>query len=190
MVDSDLSVWLIECNTNPCLNESSIFLRDLLPRMIDDTLRLTVDKEFASPNQEKMRILMDLTDNNFVRCQQNNSKRNTFISRKLTSIEGAADDQFNPQEVQDLAIQTNLRCLKEKQSVFKLDGYSDSENLWQKLMAVETGKTKLNPNIGVNQRVIRAKNMVYISPYSNEASLTDYQSYKYFFNSGNNGISR
>lgn len=49
MVDADLTVWLIECNTNPCLDESSGILRRLIPRMIDDAFRLTIDREFPSP---------------------------------------------------------------------------------------------------------------------------------------------
>jgi hypothetical protein len=34
MVDADLKVWLIEVNTNPCLEESSPILEELLPRML------------------------------------------------------------------------------------------------------------------------------------------------------------
>lgn len=46
MFDADLNVWLIEVNTNPCLEESSKLLETLLPRMIDDMLKLTIDKIF------------------------------------------------------------------------------------------------------------------------------------------------
>jgi len=58
MIDSDLKVWLIEVNTNPCLEESSPILEELLPRMlgkimffrflfyIDDALKLTLDVLF------------------------------------------------------------------------------------------------------------------------------------------------
>ena len=34
IIDEDCKVWLIEANTNPCLEESSALLRVLLPRMI------------------------------------------------------------------------------------------------------------------------------------------------------------
>lgn len=44
MLDSDLNCWLIEVNTNPCLEESSPLLGSLLPRMIDDLFKLTIDK--------------------------------------------------------------------------------------------------------------------------------------------------
>ena len=47
MVDEDLNVWLIECNTNPSLDESSEYLRKLLHRMAEDMCKLTVDAEFS-----------------------------------------------------------------------------------------------------------------------------------------------
>jgi len=43
ILDADFNTWLIEVNTNPCLEESSQLLRDMLPRMIEDMLKLTID---------------------------------------------------------------------------------------------------------------------------------------------------
>eukprot|EP00356_Strombidium_inclinatum_P000414 CAMPEP_0170512188 /NCGR_PEP_ID=MMETSP0208-20121228/66713_1 /TAXON_ID=197538 /ORGANISM="Strombidium inclinatum, Strain S3" /LENGTH=113 /DNA_ID=CAMNT_0010795797 /DNA_START=1908 /DNA_END=2246 /DNA_ORIENTATION=+ len=43
MIDQSLRPWLIEVNTNPCLEETSRLLRDLLPRMLDDAFKLSVD---------------------------------------------------------------------------------------------------------------------------------------------------
>lgn len=43
ILDSDLNVFLIECNTNPCIEESSKILKVLLPRMLDDMFKLTID---------------------------------------------------------------------------------------------------------------------------------------------------
>lgn len=43
MIDADLNSWLIEVNTNPCLEETSKMLKDILPRMIDDAFKLTID---------------------------------------------------------------------------------------------------------------------------------------------------
>ena len=46
MIDCNFKVWLIEVNTNPCLEESSLILENLLPRMLDDTFKLTIDQIF------------------------------------------------------------------------------------------------------------------------------------------------
>lgn len=43
ILDQDFNQFLIEVNTNPCLEESSNLLKMLLPRMIEDMLKLTVD---------------------------------------------------------------------------------------------------------------------------------------------------
>jgi hypothetical protein len=51
MLDSDLNCWLIETNTNPCIEESSKLLEMLLPRMIDDMFKLTIDKVFSKPSK-------------------------------------------------------------------------------------------------------------------------------------------
>jgi hypothetical protein len=49
MLDADFNSWLIEVNTNPCLEESSKLLESLIPRMVDDLFKLTIDKVFATP---------------------------------------------------------------------------------------------------------------------------------------------
>ena len=46
MLDCDFIPFLLEVNTNPGLEESSPLIKMLVPRMIDDALRLTLDKEF------------------------------------------------------------------------------------------------------------------------------------------------
>ena len=38
-------------NTNPCLEESSLLLENLLPRMIDDTFKLTIDEIFKGSQE-------------------------------------------------------------------------------------------------------------------------------------------
>jgi hypothetical protein len=46
ILDEDFNVWLIEVNTNPCIEESSELLKVLLPRMIEDLLKITIDRLF------------------------------------------------------------------------------------------------------------------------------------------------
>ena len=87
IVDSSFKTWLIEVNTNPCLEESSKILKSYIPRMIDDALKLTVDTVFkkkapASSEAEKP---------------------------TLEKVEASKDSEW----------------------AFPVDGYSDSENMWE-----------------------------------------------------------
>ena len=43
MLDEQNKPWLIEVNTNPCLEESSGLLKQLIPRLLDDAFKLTLD---------------------------------------------------------------------------------------------------------------------------------------------------
>ncbi len=43
ILDEDFNIFLIEVNTNPCIEESSNILKMLIPRMLEDMLKLTVD---------------------------------------------------------------------------------------------------------------------------------------------------
>ena len=49
ILDSCFNTWLIEANTNPCLEESSSILEMLLPRMLNDAFKLTVDLTTKTP---------------------------------------------------------------------------------------------------------------------------------------------
>lgn len=48
ILDEDFNIWLIEVNTNPCLEESSELLKIYLPRLVNDMLKLTVDQVYSS----------------------------------------------------------------------------------------------------------------------------------------------
>ncbi len=53
ILDHILKLWLIEVNTNPCLEESSPLLEMLIPRMVDDAFKLTLDK-LCPPKNESL----------------------------------------------------------------------------------------------------------------------------------------
>lgn len=52
IIDEDLNTWLIEINTNPCLEESNKLLKHLIPRMIDDLFNVTMDPLFYPSDQK------------------------------------------------------------------------------------------------------------------------------------------
>ena len=59
IIDRNLDVFLLEVNTNPGLEESSPLIKTLLPRMIDDALRLTIDDLYEtnySPEVDKYKV--------------------------------------------------------------------------------------------------------------------------------------
>lgn len=49
MIDENFKVFLIEVNTNPCLELSSPLLARLIPSMLENALRLAVDPIFPPP---------------------------------------------------------------------------------------------------------------------------------------------
>ena len=67
MIDEDLNVWLIEVNTNPCLELSSPYLSRLIPAMIENALKIAVDPIFPPPPVpiNKKQYLPDAIDNRF-----------------------------------------------------------------------------------------------------------------------------
>jgi Tubulin-tyrosine ligase family len=53
MIDTAGGVWLIEVNTNPCIELASPLLEGLIPRMLDDAFELTVDTMCPPLNTQK-----------------------------------------------------------------------------------------------------------------------------------------
>jgi hypothetical protein len=49
MIDANLDVWLIEINSNPCLELSCPLLASLIPKMVENALELTLDAMFPPP---------------------------------------------------------------------------------------------------------------------------------------------
>lgn len=46
MIDYNDALWLIEVNTNPCIELSSALISKIVPRMLDDAFKLIIDPIF------------------------------------------------------------------------------------------------------------------------------------------------
>lgn len=53
MIDEDFQVWLIEANTNPCLETGCAFLSRIIPACLENTLCLVLDPLFPPPQESK-----------------------------------------------------------------------------------------------------------------------------------------
>ena len=49
MIDDSYKVWLIEVNTNPCLELSCPLLSRIIPNMLENAFRITLDPLFPPP---------------------------------------------------------------------------------------------------------------------------------------------
>jgi len=67
MIDDTFRPWLIEVNTNPCLELSSPYLARLIPTMIEHALKIAVDPIFPPPPvpPQKRHQIPDAQDNHF-----------------------------------------------------------------------------------------------------------------------------
>lgn len=52
MLDEDLKVYLIECNTNPCLELSCPLLARIIPAMLDSAFKIALDPLFPLPQEQ------------------------------------------------------------------------------------------------------------------------------------------
>jgi hypothetical protein len=52
-MDEEFNMWLIEVNTNPCLEESSRMLKHYLRRMVNDLVNIEIDPKFPRPKGPK-----------------------------------------------------------------------------------------------------------------------------------------
>ncbi|OMJ82584.1 hypothetical protein SteCoe_16698 [Stentor coeruleus] len=65
IIDSLFKPWLIEVNTNPCIELSSPLLEQIIPRMLDDALELTIDTVFPTEKtQLKTSMVLNLPQGN------------------------------------------------------------------------------------------------------------------------------
>ena len=86
MIDSEFKPWLIEINTNPCLELASPHLRIIIPSMIENAFKIVLDSVFPAPfgqSQEYVQV------NRFeLIFHQEKEGRNLIESVSKISIEG------------------------------------------------------------------------------------------------------
>ena len=67
IVDANFKPWLLEVNTNPCLEITSPLLQTMIPNLLDNVFKLSVDPLFPAtmyPDKEHEHILANKIDEN------------------------------------------------------------------------------------------------------------------------------
>jgi len=118
MLDENFNIFLIEINTNPGFEESSPWIKIIVPRMIDDALRLTLDKLFEpeydfSLNYKKPEDLEHLET--FFNNLEYSKNADTINSNTNNNNEKNKNKNVN-----------NKKYI----SPFPVPGYTQDENLW------------------------------------------------------------
>jgi len=144
MLDANFNLFLIEINTNPGLEESSPWIKIIVPRMLDDALRLTLDKIF-SPRYDFSKIYKNEENDNNMKMVLNNLKNKRDpnaqnsstddINKNEEGVDSSQnlddDDKENKKDDDDENIVNNKKINKSYQSPFPVPGYEDDENLWE-----------------------------------------------------------
>jgi hypothetical protein len=118
MFDDDFKVYLIEVNTNPCLELGCPLLARLIPTMVENALRLSIDPLFPAPDNwsQKKCVVNDICPENKFELifdekidgsyltelmkEKNNIISNTFIAININIVE-IDEEELSDNEVEE-----------------------------------------------------------------------------------------
>ncbi|EAS01345.2 tubulin-tyrosine ligase family protein (macronuclear) [Tetrahymena thermophila SB210] len=153
-IDEDYKVWLIEVNTNPCIEESNQYLHQLMPRLLDDTFKLTIDQIFPRPggsgnNQQQQKQQQNqMQSSQMINGNSKLNKRNSsLISQQVPNNHQSSDR--NLQELQSVKITSNIQQKKENILQFHQQSpskYENEDNSQQKNFQTPLENINLNQN--------------------------------------------
>ena len=153
MLDENFNLFLIEVNTNPGLEESSPWIQIIVPRMLDDALRLTIDQLF-NPAYDFSKMYKKDNDENTLKIIANEFKNKVELENKYLKTEINPKIQFKKENevetkkkrmntesinindvikklIQKPEINTELNKNDRYISPFPVPGYKNDENLWE-----------------------------------------------------------
>ena len=90
MIDDDFTVYLIEANTNPCLETNCSILSRIIPVMLDASFRIAVDPILPPPDLNFKRAHEALHENKYVQVFDESLERET-----LKNLHQGANLQIN-----------------------------------------------------------------------------------------------
>ena len=152
MLDENFNLFLIEINSNPGIEESSPWIKVIIPRMLDDALRLTLDQIF-NPGYDFSKIYKDENEETNMKMVLNNLKNkidpnapNSLIdeinkkdeTNKISQsclTENNNSTNLNETEKEEEKEDNDKKENNNKNSKYKtpfpVPGYEEDENLWE-----------------------------------------------------------
>jgi hypothetical protein len=142
MIDAEGNVWLIEVNTNPCIEESSTILQKLMPRMLDDAFKMTIDVLFPCPKKPNAKP----THNNIekpiekVVSQPVEGETEIQVDEEQKQNSPGLMLKKSPQKEEIHGGATTRSIEIEDSQPYKVDGYGDNESMWEYLCPLKMDK--------------------------------------------------
>ena len=149
MLDENFNLFLIEINDNPGLEESSPWIEKIVPRMLDDALRLTIDKLFnAKYDFEKINMINknEYKNKYNLKTIMNNFKEKIEYPNKIIKTENNKTKKHEEEKIEKNSLKTeynnytseliekirkNINKNGKYISPFPVPGYENSDNLWE-----------------------------------------------------------
>ena len=178
MMDTDFNLFLIEINTNPGLEESSPWIKIIVPRMLDDALRLTIDQLFETKYDfdviKKNRAKEEIINYNNILNIYN--KINTKYQDEYYNNESYFEyknDNNNNSDIHESSEKINRKKnknidkdTKKYISPFPVPGYSLNENIWDFVCDLDDTEP-LDENPNMDENIIKDNEKNYIGHKSN-----------------------
>ena len=131
MLDEDFNVFLIEINTNPGLEESSPWIKIIIPRMLDDALRLTLDQIFEPKYDFNLNYKNEEYIQNYkMVLRKLKREENPNSINSLNNKEFIEDISKNEKDINSSNESDQNDQKKKYISPFPVPGYELDENLW------------------------------------------------------------
>ena len=107
MIDEDFRVWLIEANTNPYIGIPNSYIKDLLPKMLDEMFSLVLGSAYPCPLDKKRGNTFEL-----IYCEKNSAHSRIPInirrSYDKSLLYPPAKNNGKPEEQENLRRKINV----------------------------------------------------------------------------------
>ena len=146
MMDVNLNVFLLEINTNPGLEISSPWIKAIVPRMVDDALRLTIDEVFPTKYQFDKNVITEINYEDYSndlsnkeKIEEKNDEGPKIIKKKKyvnicdqgSGTQDKNDEKYIQENMRlkEVKLQKKINDINQKDNTKNNDNNNDNNNL-------------------------------------------------------------